>query len=261
MSAAGSLRLNGAPNFRDLGDSELGDRRLIRGKVFRSGHFGRLTPDDVDKLKQIPLRTIVDLRADFETQLFVSSIPIDAGIAVVNVVTNPYAGASGDAYKAILRDDPTPGGALKTITATYQLLPAACGPALKAVIDLILDGGAPLVFHCSNGRDRTGVISMMLQHLLGVSRDIIVADYVASNARIDIESAVVLSRTVFIKEFGIDFSDETLRAMNQALAQNVETTINTIHSQYGSTDHYFDSFGINGQRRKALRNVMLEGTQ
>lgn len=260
MSARPAIQLEGSPNFRDLGGGHgRGGRTVSRGKVFRSGHFSRLTAADINTLRNIPLRTIVDLRADFESQLHASAIGDAAGMTVVNVVINPYDDAGGDAYKKILRDEPNASGAMKTIAVTYQMLPAACGPALKAVIDLILDGGAPLVFHCSNGRDRTGVLSMMLQYILGVSREQIVADYVTSNARIDLAGAIKLSRTVFIKEYGIDFDDETLRTMNQALVPSVKTTFNTINSQYGSTDRYFDFFGITSQRRLALCNAMLEG--
>ena len=259
MSSATSPRLGGAPNFRDLGGYKTLDGQVVKsGHLFRSGNFSQLTPADFDVLRQLSLRTIIDLRGASEMQMYPSRFPEGFDIAIVNVVVNPYTHADANAYKQILLDDPTASGALKTITATYQLLPDACGPALKVTVDQILDGATPLAFHCANGRDRTGVISIMLLHMLGVSRDDIVADYVESNARIDLDTAIALSKKSFTKEYGCDFDYETLRTMNQALEANVDIVFDTIAKKYGSLQLYLEAFGINAKEQNALREKLLE---
>ena len=124
--------LQGSPNFRDLGGFITADgHRVARQRLFRSGNLARLTEDDFEVLRRIPLRTVVDLRSELEAQHYPSRFPDALGIAMVSVITNPYARAGGSEYKQILLDDPTPRGALKTIEATYILLPEACGAGLK----------------------------------------------------------------------------------------------------------------------------------
>jgi protein-tyrosine phosphatase len=259
MTEKSALRLQGSPNFRDLGGYRgHGENTVKRHHLFRTGNFAHVTPEDVETLRRIPLRTVIDLRSAMEIQLYPSILPADLGIALVNAETNPYANAGAQEYKKILADDPTPRGALKTIAATYGLLPQACGPAIKVVVDCVINGGTPVAFHCSNGRDRTGVISMMLLYMLGVSREDIVANYVESNSRIDLEAAINLSRTVFIKEYGVEFDYETLRTMNQALAPNVDIAFATMDRLYGSAQGYLEAFGVTTQQQEALRNAMLE---
>ncbi len=260
MTVTTTPRLEGSPNFRDVGGLRGLDGRAVKtGRVYRSGNFSRITAADVEALRRLSLRTIVDLRSEMEVQMYPSALPANAEVAVINLVTNPYANAGAADYKKILADDPTPRGALKTVDATYSLLPPACGPALRLVAECVLDGRAPVVFHCSHGRDRTGLVSMVLQHLLGVSRKDIVANFVESNARIDLEAAVALSRKVFIKEYGIEFDDKTLRTMNQALAPSVEVAFATMEQLYGSVEDYAVAFGITRQQQQALRDALLEG--
>ena len=99
---------------------------------------------------------------------------------------------------------------------------------------------------------------MMLLHMLGVSREDIVGDYLESNARIDIEAAIRLSLAMFAKEYGVEFDYETLHTMNQALEPNVDITFDTIDRQYGSVSGYLESFGITTALREAFRGKMLE---
>ena len=127
------------------------------------------------------------------------------------------------------------------------------------MIDCVVEGCAPVAFHCSNGRDRTGVISMLLLHALGVSREDIVSDYLESNVRIDLEAAIRLSLEMFAKEYGVEFDYETLYTMNQALTQNVDITFAIIDKVYGSTQKYLQAFGITPALQETFREKMLEG--
>lgn len=253
------VRLEGAPNFRDLGGRATADgRRVAQRRVFRSGNLSRLTAADFELLRGIPLRTIVELRSSAETALYPFRLPESLGAALVEAGVNPYTHAEAGGYKQLLIDDPSPAGAMRTMAATYRLLPKVCGPAIKAVVDRLLVADGALSFNCSNGRDRTGVVSMMLLHILGVPRDGIVADYLESNARIDLEAAIELSRVVFMQEYGIEFDYQTLRTMNQALEQNVDIAFDAIAETYGSVDAYLDAAGVDAATRQALRTKLLE---
>ena len=60
------------------------------------------------------------------------------------------------------------------------------GPAFaKAANALVADGGTPALFHCSAGKDRTGVLAALLLDLAGVEHDAIVADYALTSERME----------------------------------------------------------------------------
>ena len=59
--------LQGANNFRDLGGYRCSDGRHIRsGRIFRSDHLGNLTPEDQQLLRQLNVKTVIDLRRERE---------------------------------------------------------------------------------------------------------------------------------------------------------------------------------------------------
>jgi protein-tyrosine phosphatase len=168
------IRRIGGRNFRDLGGHPATEGRHVRsGMVYRSAHLAHI-PDEIEHpLRTIPLRTLVTLQSRLEVEHlgpprseFLESgvrwehIPIGDrwfrkdGFSKIN--TRP-----GDEHLVIVtefRDD---------WQSFFKLL------AEREVY--------PLVFHCSAGRDRTGVGAAMLLEMLGVDRDRIVADFLESN--------------------------------------------------------------------------------
>jgi protein-tyrosine phosphatase len=251
--------LEGALNFRDVGGRLSGSGRKVRQHlVFRSNNLAHLTLADLDKVHLLAPQTVVDLRGTNELQMFPSRWPAALETKWINISIDPTLRSGTVDYKQILLDEPTPAGAMKAMDATYRILPDVCGPALKIIVDLVLAQKTPVVFHCSNGRDRTGVISMFLLDALGVSREEILADYLETNLRLDLEAAIKLASMVFTKEMNFEFDYATLRTLNQALPQNVGIAFDTINKTYGSPQRYLEAFDINLAQQEALRATMLE---
>ena len=88
--------------------------------------------------------------------------------------------ARRDIFALILRD-PTPRGARFAMDTLYRRKPRAYAPQLGQLFSSILQGGAlPLLIHCHAGKDRTGFFTAMLLAAAGISRENILADYVAT---------------------------------------------------------------------------------
>jgi protein-tyrosine phosphatase len=253
------IHLDGAPNFRDVGGYKTrSGQRVRKGIVFRSSNLAKLTDDDLGIMRKLAVRAILDMRNPFELSTYPTRWPEELDTERIVLSINPVAPAGKPDYKQVLLDNPTPEGAISAIGVTYIALPDACGPALKLTADLIVAGKTPLVFHCSNGRDRTGLIAMAILDLLGVAHDDIRAHHAESNTRIDLEGAIKLSSVVFSNEWGADFDDDTLRTLNQALPQSVTVAFDAINETHGSTQGYFAAFGVDAAQQAALRNVLLE---
>jgi len=152
------LPLEGGSNFRDLGGYPAAEGKHIRwGKMFRSGGQAMLTATDLDRVRQLKLSNLVDLRSDEERLLAPTKID---GVA--------YTAIGYSMAKLSL------GGGME---ATYRGFPYMMAPQLRQIFAKLLRGEQPLAYNCSAGQDRTGFVSAMILSALGTPRETIFADY------------------------------------------------------------------------------------
>jgi len=259
MQEPNQPRLKGAPNFRDIGGYESGDgRRVKRGSVFRSGHLAQLTAEDMGVLQRLAIGTVIDLRNKYEMKSKPSRWPENLATERVYPDIQDRLRAVNLKMKAILELDQTPRGMHKMVDFLYREIPVACGPAFKCLVDRLLTGEAPVLFHCTNGRDRTGILAAVLLHLLGVPRDTIVADYLETNRRVDVEASIELNARILGAEFGFNIGDEMIRVMGQVRAQNVDNIFDSLANKYGSAEGYMEAFGVDAEQQKQVRQRLLE---
>ena len=168
------LRRIGGRNFRDLGGHPVaGGRRVQRGKIYRSAHLAQIPEESPHPLAAIRLRTLVTLQSQLEVRHVGPPRAefLESGVRWEHIPI-------GDAW---FRDD----GFYKTETPPgheHLVIVTEFRNGWQSFFKLLAEREVyPLVFHCSAGRDRTGVGAVMLLELLGVSRDLIVADFLESN--------------------------------------------------------------------------------
>jgi protein-tyrosine phosphatase len=169
------LRRIGGRNFRDLGGHPVaGRRRVQRGKIYRSAHLAQIPEESPHPLAAIRLRTLVTLQSQLEVRHLGPPRAefLESGVRWEHIPI-------GDTW---FRDD----GFYKTDTPPgheHLVIVTEFRDGWQSFFKLLAQRDVyPLVFHCSAGRDRTGVGAVMLLELLGVSRELIVADFLESNA-------------------------------------------------------------------------------
>lgn len=166
--AAHSLHLASLPNARDLGGYVTADGRTVRtGVALRSGSLDDLSDADAAALEDMGLRTIIDLRTGYERALQPDRVP---------------AGAYED-WANVVGDDPANLPELADMPRLYRGFvtdPRARAAFRHAVLDIAYGQGAT-IFHCTAGKDRTGWLAAVLLSAVGVDRDTVYADYMASN--------------------------------------------------------------------------------
>jgi len=168
------LRRIGGRNFRDLGGHPVdGGCRVQRGKIYRSAHLAQIPQEGPHPLAAIRLRTLVTLQSQLEVRHLGPPRAefLDSGVRWEHIPI-------GDSW---FRDD----GFYKTETPPgheHLVIVTEFRNGWQSFFKLLAERDVyPLVFHCSAGRDRTGVGAVMLLELLGVSRELIVADFLESN--------------------------------------------------------------------------------
>jgi rhodanese-related sulfurtransferase len=168
------IELEGAFNFRDLGGYPAGPGRRTRWRrLFRSDTLSELTPGDLATLEALGVATVIDLRTSAEVDRD-GRVDLDprrvhyAHLSVLREEAGESAGAPGG-------DQPA---------ERYLWYLSHNSPTLVRAIELIGDPTrAPLVFHCAAGKDRTGVLAALVLSLVGVDREVVVADYALTAER------------------------------------------------------------------------------
>lgn len=167
------LRRIGGRNFRDLGGHPTADGRRVRGgKIYRSAHLAQVP--EQSPLRDLPLRTLVTLQSRLEVRHLGPPRAefLESGVRWEHIpIGDPW--FREDGFHKI---DTRPGHEHLVILTEFL-------EDWQAFFRLLAEREVyPLLFHCSAGRDRTGVGAAMLLEMLGVARERIVADFLVSNA-------------------------------------------------------------------------------
>jgi protein-tyrosine phosphatase len=153
-------------NVRDLGGLPTREGATTRhGMLVRAASPGFATPADIDRARQLGLTTFVDLRLPGQAPDWRDASP-DVTVVDVDLVASlsrPPEGTSEELLRFLL--DVGRAGVARAI----------------GVITLLALRSPPVVFHCHTGKDRTGLIAVVMLSLASVPEDVIVADYLASN--------------------------------------------------------------------------------
>jgi protein-tyrosine phosphatase len=162
-------------NFRDIGGYETTDGRSVAwGRIYRSDMFHRMTEADRDRLRQLGLRTVIDLRSTNEVNRWGRFDHHE-----VDFHHQPVFEEETTALPPLpTLGDPEP----HDKGATYLLLADEGAPALAAALRVLAEGSLPAVFHCAAGKDRTGILAALLLTALGVPEETVLGDYQLTEA-------------------------------------------------------------------------------
>jgi protein-tyrosine phosphatase len=175
MTAGRHLDWEGCLNVRDLGGLPAAGGRVTRwGAVVRSDSPAGLTPAGWSALRAHGIRTIVDLRNDDERTTYSAA----AGLDTVHVPLDDL--GDTEFWRRIWDDDLD--GTPRYYRPFLEHKAERCAAAVAAVADARPGG---VLVHCTIGRDRTGLVSLLLLALVGVAPADIADDYELSNPRLE----------------------------------------------------------------------------
>src|SRR5260370_37222833 len=177
-SPARHLDLAGASNVRDLGGYRAKDGRSVRWlQIFRSIHLGHLTEADIEVLRGLGLKSAFDFRG---TEERMAAMCCFEGIAVDSLPIEPTVVAALRARRAN-GTALSSGDALEVMRDSYRSYVREDSTSFRALFAHLLGNRAPLVIHCTAGKDRTGFACALILHVLGVPDELIAEDYLLTN--------------------------------------------------------------------------------
>ncbi|MCU4675121.1 tyrosine-protein phosphatase [Catenovulum sp. 2E275] len=175
------LALKGGRNFRDLGGYQTTDGHTVKwGKIYRSGALHQLTDADYQKLKGLEIATIVDFRATHERQKEVTNW--QAG--PVNQMAWDYnLDVDTKAFAELFKKGEVTAQDMENVMANmYPGILDSQKPHYQAMFAQLVKSDEPLLFHCTAGKDRTGIAAALILTALGVDRATIEQDYVLTES-------------------------------------------------------------------------------
>ncbi len=224
------LQLTGATNFRSLGGlPAAGGRRIRPHALMRADRLIGLDERDWSALTRAGLATICDLRSEAERAEHPNRLPPGLEVHELNC------------------HDPTARGAERVMIEIYRRFPGYMGRTLTAVVERLLAGGAPMLVHCSAGKDRTGFVVAMLLHALLASRHWPGAVHHRASL------AARLGRFMPAEE--VEAAVDTVIDVREVY---LDAALAAAGAEFGSIDRYLEiAAGLDATRREQLRARLL----
>ncbi|EKU49103.1 MULTISPECIES: tyrosine-protein phosphatase [Brevibacterium] len=255
------IDIEGTFNFRDLGGAPVGGGESVAtGKVFRADGLAQLTDRSREELRRLGITTVLDLRDIGERAKHPDAL---AGLDVDHIELPifedrffPAAPLSAEEMRELAE---TTGLDLtdRSLRRIYDYLIDHFGPRLALAVDTIANRcGDGIVFHCSAGKDRTGLVAAFVLDLLGVDRDDILDDYTVTEDHLG---------GAFLESVLRNYSDagisgnlvETATAAPRDLLAGI---LDSLTETYGddAVEKYLLEHGMDPQTPARLRQRLLE---
>jgi protein-tyrosine phosphatase len=240
-------------NFRDTGGAPTVDGKSIKqGIIFRSANPDKLSRKDLRRLYDLNIRTIIDLRAPYESKnhnkkidaIDKLSMPLDFEQRTREKLM-PYL-YKRDSYDII--DEISNSLYIEILDAAVMVF--------RQVIEVLLSPErCPVLIHCQAGKDRTGIICALIQLALEAERESIISDYMKSNeALLPFFRKILLVRKIL--SLGFFPSNNILYAIT-VRQRNIESVLDRVNNHYGGIAGYLGPSGPGLQEITRLRKILV----
>ncbi|MBC1802420.1 tyrosine-protein phosphatase [Listeria booriae] len=252
-----TIPLEGCFNFRDLGGYVNTAGKTVKwGKLYRSSLLTNITEKDKDTLGKLGVSWICDLRSTSE--IAAKPTPALAHIKNRHIPIGTAKNESTESQKIDIPDDHRVYEPL--MGESYRVFVQSKDGFREIFNDIIEKEEVPFLFHCTAGKDRTGVLGALLLKLLDIPENTILADYELTNQYADniLGEMQGLVNAFSNSEKKIDL--ENFRPMAEARPAYLEIAFDEMQKEYGSVDAYLEKgIGITPSEKAKFQTMMLEG--
>lgn len=236
-AANAPMRFDGAPNIRELGGYLNNTGNVLKKhKLLRGGALSGLTAKELEALNDYGIKTCIDLRIAKEKQ---DGDPFNQSDFLV-YHSIPIAGAVD------LQCDPK-----ELLYVLYISILEEHRKALLREMQIIAAETEGIIFHCTAGKDRTGLTAMFILSVCGVCEEQIIADYQASAENNREQTRKQLEQ---LQASGLARIPAEIFESNP---QTMRRTLDYLRRNYGSPEGYLREIGVTEKELNAIRKKML----
>lgn len=238
-------------NFRTVGNIKNTDGRTLKeGKFYRSAHLHKLKKKSFDDFEKLGIKEIIDLRNSREIAQKPDQLPSE------NVYKNFSAFEDeGDqlaqAKKLVLKGKVNAADADKRMIDFYREYVTENPEMIKRIITEILESKDPILYHCTAGKDRTGITTALILTILKFDKETVYNEYLLSNnyRKSLVQKRLRLAHTLHFLYPKMDL--QVLEKLSWVEKRYLDAAFEEINKKYGSTDAYIQQvLGISDAKRK-----------
>jgi protein-tyrosine phosphatase len=240
----------GIQNFRDIGGYVAARGKQVRwGMLYRSAQIENLSCSTLKELKNIGIKTVIDLRTAEE----VVKTPHleEQGLNVVHI---PIGTVDTDNVVQKLRDGQIKNDSIyRLMLRTNREMIISCRIEYKRMFNVLEEkGNYPVLILCATGIDRTAIASAMILSALGVNGETIMSDYLRSNDFFDIPQASGYGYQLPVG------AQEAITTLFSAREEFLNAAKNQVEKNYGNVSTYLDKgLGLTDKDIRELRDMLL----
>ncbi|MBQ3416879.1 MAG: tyrosine-protein phosphatase [Ruminococcus sp.] len=268
MSLNHSIHLNSIKNARELGGYITADgRRIKNGVLLRTAYLNGISDEDVRQLREVyRVQHIIDFRMEME--MVGTEDPTIGGaryhhLNVIDPSTFPDrededvdVGALGLAQSVAMSEQI---GAFDGRMYIGFLSNSSGRQAYADFFRILLsaDPDRAVLWHCTSGKDRTGLAAMLLLSALGVDEEVVIEDYMLTNTY---NAKRIEKARQMLKEQGFDdaFIEKAILVLDAISERTMRTAIAYLKKEYGSVVGYIrDGLKINQEEIDSLKEKYL----
>ncbi len=230
------LDVPGTYNFREVAPGV-----LAPGRLYRADALHRLDREGRRRITELGIRQVLDLRSTIDRRVGGRDRLRGTGAVRVSV---PIDGAPR-------RID------FETITLgeVYRVILGRHREEIVRVIRIIASSDGPVLVHCTAGKDRTGLVIALILAALGIDRQVILADYAATEANLTGEWTQRMLRKA--RRFRVRLTDDLTAILVSSPAQVLDETLDWIDAEYGGVIDYLSDAGVDAAVLAELRRRLL----
>ncbi len=217
-------------NFRDVAEFDCRYGKPTKGVIYRSATIAFSSEKDLQKLHDLGIRSVFDLRGESRRTEAPSPLKGDPDIVVYDIDI-----PSGAAYPDSAEEVPD-----------LYLKYAEDPRVTRTFFRTLIRAPKPALIHCEAGKDRTGVFCLLLQMANGVSRENLCASYNASyDGRLSKTAKRSFARLPWLKDFSFSMPENMIGDF-----------IDKFLERYGNLEDYFEAMGLGEDEISAISNLL-----
>ena len=260
------IHLKGTTNTRDIGGYTTSDLRTIRpGQIIRSENLSRLTEADFQKLEEIGVKTVIDLRTDKEHE---KKPTVWLGDNPPQFYHFPVGDADDAWFKAqrslIKRNKFSARDSQELMVDGYRTIAEEGVSSYEQVMKVVLDqSNWPVLIHCNAGKDRAGIATTLILEAIGVDRETIMEEYLLTNeiGRSKEKAELMAKESSKSRRISRGPSADAWYPIVGVQPEMLEAYYTTVETQYGSMDAFLNELGVDQDARAALAESLTAEPQ
>jgi protein tyrosine/serine phosphatase len=257
QTSAAGFAFEGISNFRDFGGWPTRDGGQVRrGLLFRSAHHAQATVGDLQRMADLGIKVIVDLRRPPERRRDPMPTHDSVSFQIVHDHISPDDEAVAPHLAFLKNSDRGASWVFDWLMSSYRNYPfdEAYSAIFRDWFQALAETDGAVLVHCQAGKDRTGFLCALTLHALGVDEAAIHHDYLETNRLSDLESRVAPIVASLQRERGHTVDPEAIRAALSADLRYLEAAFAEVHARHRDVDAYLEAaLGVTPALRARLR--------